>query len=408
MSTKAPRGFRRWAASAALSALGDAMTFFALAWVSASRGPATASVVLTAGSIPLCLLVLAGGLVADHWGARPVMVCCDLVMAAVMGAFAVGALWAAPVWALVAVSFLSGAAAGVRRPAAGVFPRLFARGEELPRLMATLVLLLQLAQVTGPVVAGALLAWGGLAPTSGIDAFSFAMVGLVLLATRPPLAPERPPCERSWTTQLRDGVRLAFTSPGVPATVTAVCGLAVTILPLVELCVPLAGHDRGWGAGGTSLVVGAWPLGGMTVMAIVARRGAPAARVALMGPVTASAGALLLAVADHLAAGVFAVLLVGIGTSTTTARLFPRFTDATPEPMLARFNSVIQLAQVAPVLVATPALGWVAHTWGTETSLLLVGVTLLATTVAVHRAEVGLSRVAEPRHPSARDAQGAR
>jgi uncharacterized membrane protein (DUF485 family) len=86
-------------------------------------------------------------------------------------------------------------------------------------------------------------------------------------------------------------------------------------------------------------------------------------------------------------------VLVGAGTSMTTARLFPRFVDATPEPMLARFSSLLQLAQIAPVLVATSILGAAAHAWGVDTALLLIAVTLLATTLAVRRAEVGLSAV---------------
>jgi MFS family permease len=128
------------------------MTFFALAWVAASHGPGVASLLLTVESIPLCLLVLVGGPAADRWGARPVMVGCDLVMAAAMAIFAVVALWAVPVWVLGVVAFLSGTAAGLRRPAGGVFPRLFARGDDLTRLMATVTLLLQVAQVTGPAV----------------------------------------------------------------------------------------------------------------------------------------------------------------------------------------------------------------------------------------------------------------
>jgi MFS family permease len=385
----ARRGFRVWAASAALSTLGDAITFFALVWVAASHGPGVASLTLTVGSVPLCLLVLAGGLAADRWGLRVVMVGCDIVMAAVMCAFALGALWEVPVWALVVVSFVSGTAAGLRRPAAGVFPRLFARDDELTRVMATMTLLMQLAYVTGPVLAGALLAWGGLALTSGIDSVSFALVGLVLLAVRPPLAPERPAAADRWSAQLREGVHSASTAPGVPATVLAVCGLAVSILPLVELCVPLAGHARGWGVTGTSMVAGAWPVGGMTVMAVVTRRGAPGPRTAL-------------AAGGHVAVGVVAVLLVGVGTSMTTARLFPRFIDATPEAMLARFHSLLQLAQIAPVLVATPVLGWLAAGWGVGTPLVLMAGVLLATTLAVQRSEVGLSRIADPERPAPR------
>lgn len=390
MSPGARRGFRSWAVSAALSSLGDAVTFFALVWVAASHGPGVASLVLTVGSVPLCLLIVVGGLAADRWGVRALMVGCDLAMAVVMGAFAVGALWTVPIWALVVVSFLSGTAAALRRPAAGVFPRLFARDDELTRMMATVTLLLQVAQVTGPVVAGALLAAGGLALTSGIDAVTFALVGVVLLSVRPPFAPERPRAATNWATQLREGVHAARTSPGFTATVASVCGLAITILPLVDLCVPLAGHERDWGVSGTGMVVAAWPVGGMAVMAVVSRRGAPGYRAALAGPVAAATGALLLAVAAHLAVAVVAVLLVGVGTSMTTARLIPRFIDATPESMLARFQSLLQLAQIAPVLVATPVLGWAAHLWSVEAPLVVMAGVLLATTLAVRRAEVGL------------------
>lgn len=388
----ARRGFQLWAVSAGLSALGDAATFFALVWVAASHHPTGRDLVLTVGSVPLCLLILVGGLTADRWGVRAVMVGCDLVMAVVMGAFAVGALWAVPVWALVLVSFLSGTAAGLRRPAAGVFPRLFARDNELTRLMATVTLLLQVAQVTGPVVAGALLAAGGLTLTAGIDAATFALVALVLLAVRAPLTPEQPRAANRWVTQLRESVNAARTAPGAPATMAAVCGLAVTILPLVDLCVPLAGHERGWGIGGTGVAIAAWPVGGMAVMAVVSRRGALGSRTALAGPVTAATGTLLLAVAAHLALAVVAVLLVGVGTSMTTARLIPRFLDATPESMLARFQSLLQLAQVAPVLVATPVLGWAAHLWSVEAPLVAMAGVLLTTTLAVRRAEVGLGK----------------
>jgi hypothetical protein len=391
VSPTARRGFRVWVASAGLSGLGDAITFFALAWVAASHGARAASVVLTVGSVPLFALVLVGGLAADRWGVRPVMVGCDLAMAAVMAAFAVGALRVVPVWALAAVSFLSGTAAALRRPAAGVFPRLFARDDELTRLMASVTLLLQLAQVTGPVVAGVLLASGGLAMTSAFDAVSFAVVGAVLLRIRPPLVLERQTAAAGWLASLREGVRAAATSPGVPPTIVAVCGLAVTILPLVELCVPLAGHARGWSSTDTSLVVAGWPAGGITVMAVVHRRGSPGPRTAMAGPVAAACGALLLAASSHLAAGVAALVLVGAGTSMTTARLFPRFVDATPEPMLARFGSLLQLAQIAPVLVATPVLGAAAEGQGVRVPLLLIGGALLVTTAAVRRADRGLS-----------------
>jgi hypothetical protein len=270
--------------------------------------------------------------------------------------------------------------------------------------MAAVTLLQQLAQVSGPVAAAALLALGGLALTSGLDAASFVLVGLVLVAVRPPLTPERTVGSGSWAGQLREGLRAAARSPGVPATVLAVCGLAVTILPLVELCVPLAGHTRGWGVAGTGLVVAAWPVGGMALMALVSRRGAPGPRVAVAGAVVTATGALLLAGASQVAVAMVSVLLVGVGTSMTTARLIPRFVDATPEPMLARFLSVLQLAQIAPVLLATPLLGWAAHRWSVGSPLVVMAGVLLVSSWAVHQAETVLP-TAETVRPTAEDAR---
>lgn len=134
-------------------------------------------------------------------------------------------------------------------------------------------------------------------------------------------------------------------------------------------------------------------------MAVVSRRGRPGSRAALAGPVAAAAGALLLVVAAHLAVAVAAVLLVGVGTSMTTARLIPRFIDLTPETMLARFQSLLQLAQIAPVLAATPILGWAAHLWSVQAPLVVMAGVLLTTTLAVRRAEVGLGKPGADRTP---------
>jgi len=72
------------------------------------------------------VLILAGGVIADRWGIRRVMICCDAAMVAVMGFLAVVAHSSGPgmvpVWALVVVGLLAGTASALRRPAGGVFP----------------------------------------------------------------------------------------------------------------------------------------------------------------------------------------------------------------------------------------------------------------------------------------------
>ncbi len=397
-------GFRWWLGGATLSTLGNAITFFAVAWVAASHGPGVASLVLTVEAVPLCLLILVGGAIADRWGVRRVMIGCDALMVTVMALFALGALIAVPVWSLMLVALLSGTAAALRRPAAGVFPRMFATGDELSRTMATTTMFQQLAQMAGPSVGGVLLAAGGLSLTSTLDAGSFLLVLAILVVVRPPRepAPARPERAQSIGSQLQEALIAARRTPGAVATILTIVGMAVTILPLVSLCVPLAGHQREWGPGGSGVVSAAWVVGGLLVMTVVAWRGMPSPRIALAGPAAAATGVLLLAATDAQSVAVAALTLVGAGTSLLTTRLFPRFLDATPPEMLARFSSLLGLAQTGPVLVATPALGHLIGTRGLSVALSALAVLLILTLFAARQAEAQLLvPVAVPEaHPS--------
>jgi len=387
-----PSGFRLWLAAATGSSLGDGVTFFAVAWVAAQHGAAPASVVLTAEAVPLAVLMLAGGVIADRWGIRRVMICCDAAMVAVMGFLAVVAYASGPglvpVWALVVVGLLAGTASALRRPAGGVFPRLFARGDELAKVMATTTVFRQLAMTAGPAVGGVILAAGGLTATSTLDAASFVLVLGVLLVVRPPYEP--PVVARggpSLWCQLADGARALRATPGAGATIASIIGLAATVLPLVELCVPLAALNRGWNAATTGVVSAGWVVGGLLVTAVVAKKGMPTAALTVTGPVLAAAGMLLLAVTTDPRWGAVGVLTVGVGTSLLTTRLIPRFVTATPEHMLARFQSLLGLAQTGPVLLMTPLLGHLITTLGIRPALVVLAVVLLGTAAAARRAE---------------------
>jgi MFS family permease len=380
--------FGLWLGAATLSTLGDSITFFALGWVAAGYGPGAASLVLTAESVPLCLLILVGGALADRWGIRRTMASCDAAMVVVMATLAVGTLGAVPLWSLAVVAVLSGTAAALRRPADGVFPRLCATGDQLTRTMAITSLAMQFARVAGPAAGGMLVAVGGLPLTSALDAGTFALVLGVLLTIRPPYEPAsesdvREPVLR----HLVRGIIAARRTPGVPAALLAVVGLAVTVLPLVCLCLPVAGHERGWSAHETGMVSAAWLVGGIAVTTYVARRGAPGRIVSSAGPGVAAAGSLLLAVTHGVVAAVCAVGLVGVGTSLLTTRLIPRFVDASPADMLARFQSLLGIAQTGPVLLATPVLGAASSAWGVGVALWLLALILVLTTFAAIAAE---------------------
>ncbi|WP_179950965.1 MFS transporter [Xylanimonas oleitrophica] len=380
--------FHLWLCGSTVSALGDAVTGFAVGWAAAAHGPQAAGLVLTAGSAPLCLVLLVGGVLADRWGFRRTLVGCHAVMIAAMVTLAlVAAAGPVPLGALVASSVVAGTVAALRRPAEGAFPRLFALPDELPRVMATVTVALQSARVAGPGVGGLLLGGGGLAAVAWVDAASFAIALAVVLLVRPPYEPAAAgDAPRPGLREALAAFGLARATPGVPAALVAVVGLALTVLPLVALCVPLAGRERGWGATATGVVAGAWVVGALLVSLVVVVRGAPPAPLAATGPALAAAGAAVLAVTDGVVPAAVGVGLVGAGSSVLTTALMPRFVTATPSGRLARFQALLALAQALPVLVATPLLGSLASRWGAGAALALVVAALLVTTVPARRA----------------------
>jgi MFS family permease len=382
-----------------LSTLGGSVSFFALGWSATGIGGGTAGLVLTAGSVPLAALMLLGGVTADRWGIRRLMIACDVAMAVVM-ALAAGVLAlreplgldrhgsAGLVLALCAISFLSGTSEAMRRPASGVFPRLFVEGEELPRVLATIGLWSQVVRIAGPAVGGVLVGALGVGGAFAIDALTFGLCAMALSWVLPP-KPDRVEGDgESMWRAVASSVRAARRTPGVPAALFSVVGLAASVLVLVMLAVPAFGHARHWGPTRTGVVSACWTVGGILVTARVARRGAFGRTVMCLGPTLGAGGAVLLAVASPVATSMLGVAMVGVGGTLTTTRLIPVYLDVTPPSMMARFQALLQLAQTGAVLVVMPAFGGVVGRAGPATATLLLGGVLLATTVVLLRVPV--------------------
>jgi hypothetical protein len=374
-------GFRAWLAATTVSTLGDSVTFFALGWAASSYGADAAGLVLTLGSLPLAVFILLGGAVADRFGIRRTMIACDAAMVLVMVAFAAHAVGGATVTGLCLLALASGTATALRRPAEGAFPRLFADDEELARVMARVSIAQQAARFSGPPLAGLLLASGGLALTAGGDAATFALVLLTLCLVRPPREAQVVRTGEPVLAAIWSAMGAAVRTPGLVPLLLGVTALAASALTVVMLSVPLVGRDRGWSAGETGLVAASWIAGSLVVTAVVAWRGPAGPPARVLGPVVGAAGILLLAGTGSVALGAVAVGLLGVGTAVWTTVALPLFVRLTPPDKLARFQSLLHLAQTGATLVALPLVSAVAGVWGPDASLVLTAAIMLATSV---------------------------
>lgn len=206
----AEREFRLLFLGQAVSVVGDGIAPMAMTFaVLGLTGSATAvGLVLAAGTLPLALFVLVGGVIADRVPRRHLMLGSDVVRGLVQAVVAVLlATGSARLWELVVLSALYGAAEAFFRPAmTGLIPQTVS-APRLQQANALLGVSSSLGFVAGPAAAGLLVYAAGAGSAIAVDAATFAVSACFLLMMHPkapagaPSADER----RSFARDLADG-----------------------------------------------------------------------------------------------------------------------------------------------------------------------------------------------------------
>lgn len=181
-----------------ISRLGDQLYLIALAWwVLQQTGSAAAmGAVLICAEVPLIIFLLVGGVVVDRLPCLAVMLVSDVSRALIVGVVAVlAAQHQLALWHLYVLSALFGLADAFFTPAyTAVIPDLLP-AEVLPSANALQSISVEVAGIAGPALGGAIIAAGGTALGFALDALSFGLSSLCLLAlVRVPSA--RRPMER--------------------------------------------------------------------------------------------------------------------------------------------------------------------------------------------------------------------
>ena len=136
--------------------------------------------------VPLVAFSLAAGVVADRMDRRRLLALSQAGLAVSSGLLAALTIGSRPpLWALYAVAALIGALSGLESPTrTAVVPRLV--GDELiPSAVALEQTLFQLSDIVGPAVGGLIIATLGLSSAYVVDALTFVVALLAVLAIRP-------------------------------------------------------------------------------------------------------------------------------------------------------------------------------------------------------------------------------
>ena len=198
------RDFLLFWSAMAISLVGDQLTFIALPWLvlMVTGDPLVMGTVMAVAGIPRALLMLVGGVVTDAVSPRTVLLLSTTLRGLLIGTLAgLTAAGAVEVWMLFAIGFLFGVADAFAFPAGSTIPRRLLCDEELAAGNGLIQGSAQISLAIGPVLAGALIALlgsgetgsaeggitdgTGLAVAFGLDALTFLLGCLLLLAMRP-------------------------------------------------------------------------------------------------------------------------------------------------------------------------------------------------------------------------------
>lgn len=375
-----------WIASTA-SNLGSLVQTVGASWLMLSLGASATLVALVqaATALPVMLLALFAGALADSHDRRTLMLGAQVFMLLVSALLAWCAWrgWVSP-WSLLLFTFLIGCGQAFNGPAwqaavGDMVPR-----QELPAAVALNSMGFNVARSVGPALGGAIVAAAGAAVAFLFNALSYVGIVLVLARWRPPPVVHVLPRE-PLVSAITAGIRYVAMSPALLTVLLrgALFGLAASaVLALMPV---LAKSGLGGGPLVYGTLLGAFGVGavaGALLGGRLRRRLSSEALVRLAG--AAFALALLLAGwASTLALALPALLVCGAGWVLVLSTLNVSVQLSAPRWVVARALSIYQMATFGGMALGSWLWGAVAATQGSGTALMIAGLALLPGAVLV-------------------------
>ena len=365
-----------------LSLAGASMVPVALSFAVLKQGHGSGAVgaVLAAETIPLSLLLIVGGAVADRLPRRAVMVCADVLRLGSQAALALLFVFSKPSIPLImALAALLGAGQAFFNPALTGFIPQIASEARLQDANALFGLSKATARVAGPGLAGVLIAVAGAWTPLAIGALTYAISLICLMLLRPRPAEVAKP--KPMREQLREGWNGFAGRRWLWATV-AQGGVAqvFTFAPFLVLGATLFskhGGSAAWGA-----ILAADGVGGVAG-ALVAMRMRPARPlvVALAASLGLGLTPLLLGLQLSLVFVLAGSFVSGIGVAAFTSLFDTVLQRNIPAELLSRVSAYNWLGAIALSPIGYALAGPAAGAVGTSSVLIFGATWMVATTL---------------------------
>ena len=337
------RDFRTLYLAVSISELGDSLNYIALMWIALQKGgPLGVVAVRLADSLPALVFGLHGGIAADRWSRRKLMIGADLVRGATLAPIAVlGLMGSLSLWSLVVAAFVLEAATCYFAPAYGATIPAVVDRENVQKANALVQATADGLSVGGWALAALLLAFLPLSTFFAVDAATFLFSALLILRIRS----GRGRASHEASPRLREGLA-ALRPRRLLSSAVVTLALAMTISTGCWIAgVPtLIRHSLHHGAGGFSIVMIGFAVGSIVVGALLAR--IPVrnkARGSMLAWLLDLPAYLLLALAGSIPVAFAAAVCSGAAESCSWVLINSAAQEEVPDEVLGRVLGVISV-----------------------------------------------------------------
>ena len=330
------------------------MQHLAAAWVALELvgSPLAAAAVWAARTLPIVVLSIPAGIVADRFDRRLIMLGSTLTGATASATLAILAVYGALDlrWLLV-ISLVGGVANAMEIPSFTTYVGQLA-GRHLPTAIALNGVAFNVARVVGPAIGGMLLATSGAAVVFAVNAASYLAFAAVLVSLRG----VRRPARSAVVIGFRAATRLIGRDARLVLLLALLAVHTLATLMSLTLAVPFA-LDLELGASGAGAMMAAGGAGAIVALALVAGRATQPGRGKrlLVGGLVCAAGQWSLSMSDTLPAAMVTMAVAIGGMVAVTSMSNATLQMICPPELRGRLMGLYAL--VVPGLAPFAALG---------------------------------------------------
>jgi MFS family permease len=303
-----------WLASMA-SSFGGLIQAVGASWMMTSLTPSAALIALVQASttLPILLLALWAGAIADNFDRRRVILCAQLFMLLVSVLLTLCAwLHVITPWLLLTFTFLVGCGAAISATAWQASVGDMVSRKALPSAVALNSMGFNIARSVGPAIGGAIVASAGAAAAFLVNAFSYLGLIGVMMRWHPVLPPRTLPREQIMTA-MAAGLRYMAMSPGL-LIVLFRAGVFGVSASAVSALLPIVVHEQLKGGPLTfGVTLGAFGIGavGGAMASAWLRDRLPIENLVRAGMVGLAAGCCVVGVSRFLPLTILGLLMAG-------------------------------------------------------------------------------------------------